>query len=223
MHTGNIKSKIIKTIIMGVIIFSILLSSVGAQAMIISDDVSSSLTNFKRGSIVYQPNLTFTDIGDATIGDNVPWYRDSVRKAYAYGIIVGKEVSIFDPEGSLTIAEAITIGARMSAIYKYGNTSQIDKYTGAEWYSKYLNYYKAENLIDGTFDSKMDVAIKRSEMVYVWSKIFNEKDLEWVSEVGYENIGDIALETAYSNEVLNFYKVGITVGYPNGDFYLIIA
>lgn len=218
MRTLKLKSRMLKILTTSILIISILCSSVGVQAMVLIDGSSFTLANFKRGSIVYQPNLTFSDIGDAILGDKVPWYRDSIRKAYVYGIIVGKELNLFDPDGYLTIAEAITIGARMHAIYKYGDTSKIDGYAGSEWYSKYLNYYRAENLIDDAFNNMMNMPIKRSEMVFIWSKIFEEKDLEGLNEVVYENINDIDMSTLYSSEVLKFYQVGITVGYPDGSF-----
>lgn len=61
--------------------------------------------------------------GDYTYVDVSPddWYYYYVGFAYEYGIMTGTADGVFSPGGKLTVAEAITVAARLNAAY-YGNT-----------------------------------------------------------------------------------------------------
>ncbi len=60
-------------------------------------------------------DYTYADVG---MGD---WYYYYVGFAYEYGIMTGTADGVFSPNGKLTIAEAVTVAARLNAAY-YGNT-----------------------------------------------------------------------------------------------------
>ncbi len=49
------------------------------------------------------------------------WYNGYVGFVYDYGIMTGTEKNAFSPNGKLTLAEAITVAARLNATF-YGNT-----------------------------------------------------------------------------------------------------
>lgn len=53
----------------------------------------------------------FADVKD---GD---WFAPSVVSAYEYGVLNGRGESSFAPSGNVTIAELLTIAARLRAIY----------------------------------------------------------------------------------------------------------
>ena len=58
-------------------------------------------------------NGNFTDVADTA------WYAENVKKAFELGFMNGKSEGKFDPNGSVTVAEAITMASRVNAIY-YG-------------------------------------------------------------------------------------------------------
>ena len=55
-------------------------------------------------------NGNFTDVADSA------WYAENVKKAYELGFMNGKSEGKFDPNGSVTVAEAITMASRVNAI-----------------------------------------------------------------------------------------------------------
>ena len=77
------------------------------------------------------------------------WYAASVKDAYEYGIMQGDSATTFSPNGTLTIAEGVTIAAR---IYENLNGKAIPDADG-EWYTKYVNYAIANGFLqDGRYE-----------------------------------------------------------------------
>ena len=61
---------------------------------------AGSLSNFKRIN-TYENN--FTDVPAAS------WYAESVSAAYEFGLMKGSAADKFNPDGSVTIAEALAM------------------------------------------------------------------------------------------------------------------
>ena len=53
----------------------------------------------------------FTDVTENN------WFFDNVKTAYELGFMNGKADGIFDPNGSVTVVEGITMASRLHAIY----------------------------------------------------------------------------------------------------------
>ena len=53
----------------------------------------------------------FTDVKETS------WYAENVKSAYELGFMNGKSEGLFDPNGNVTVAEGITMAARVNAIY----------------------------------------------------------------------------------------------------------
>jgi hypothetical protein len=85
--------------------------------------------------------------------------------------------NLFAPQGNLTGGQALTLAARIHAIYKYGSDSKLNDYKGEFWYSGPVAYCKAEGLIGNELDSKLNTNITRAEMLHAWAKILQSKDL----------------------------------------------
>ena len=79
-------------------------------------------------SIAYQP---FEDVKTDA------WYCEPVKTVYEYGLMNGKGNNLFDPDGELTLAEAITIAARLHVTFTDG---QQDFSSSDPWYVSYIDY-----------------------------------------------------------------------------------
>ena len=167
----------------------------------------NNLQNFTRGRTY--TNNTFRDV-------NNEWFASYVKNAYEYGIMGGVGGDRFNPQGTLTGAEAITIAVRMHSVYKYGQTAgaeAIDEYiqkSQSPWYAGYVQYAKDERLIGNEFDSKMNSPITRAEMVNMWSKILQSKDMVELNI--FISIPDVTTQTRYYNTIRLFYEAGIITG-----------
>lgn len=56
-------------------------------------------------------NGNFSDVADSA------WYAENVKTAYELGFMNGKSEGKFDPNGNVTVVEAITMASRLHAIY----------------------------------------------------------------------------------------------------------
>ncbi len=143
-------------------------------------------------------NGTFTDVADPA------WYSESVKNAYEFGIMQGDSASTFSPEGNLTVAEGITIAAR---IHETMNGTEIKEADG-EWYKMYVDYAVENEIMEEDTFSDYNVKIKRSEMAILLANVCGE--LPTINDV--EKIADINEKAPYYNDVLSLYSAGILTG-----------
>ncbi|MBQ8759745.1 MAG: S-layer homology domain-containing protein, partial [Clostridia bacterium] len=143
-------------------------------------------------------NGTFTDVADPA------WYSESVKNAYEFGIMQGDSASTFSPEGNLTVAEGITIAAR---IHETMNGTEIKEADG-EWYKMYVDYAVENEIMEEDTFSDYNVKIKRSEMATLLANVCGE--LPTINDV--EKIADINENAPYYNDVLSLYSAGILTG-----------
>ena len=81
------------------------------------------------------------------------WFAPSVVSAYEYGLLNGRGEDSFAPSGNVTIAELLTIAARLRAIYTTGSDAVIPTAKENEaWYAPYVSYLKSQNLLDNSFE-----------------------------------------------------------------------
>ena len=139
------------------------------------------------------------------------WYASVVAKAYSYGLIVGKGEGRFDPDGSLSVAEAITMADRIHSIY----------YTGAKdfaesdpWYAVYVDY-ALENGILSEAPADCDDAVTRAGFISVLARSLPEEALPVISSIEDNAIPDVAPDRPFFDDFYLLYRAGILVGSDN--------
>lgn len=161
----------------------------------------AEVSNFTK---VYEYTGNFTDIKDTD------WFREDVISSFETGLLKGKDTSTFDPYGNMTLAEAITLAARVNNIYK-GNTSPIDNQniTGP-WYQPYVDY-SIENglMIEGEFRN-FDKIASRAEVAYVFCNALGKENLYNINNI--TSIPDVDKDTLYHEEIFTLYNSGIVAG-----------
>ena len=116
----------------------------------------------------------FADVKD---GD---WFAPSVVSAYEYGVLNGRGESSFAPSGNVTIAELLTIAARLRAIYTTGSDAVIPTAKENEaWYAPYVSYLKSQNLLDNSFEGFYLLPASRAQMAGIFAFAVPE---EWYTE-----------------------------------------
>lgn len=112
----------------------------------------------------------FTDVSESE------WYASSVASSYELGFMKGTADTVFEPNGNMTVAEAITIAARVHDAY---NAKGTQFGTGsANWYDDYVAYAVTNGIIEeGQFDD-YNRPVKRWEMAVIFSKSVPESFLE---------------------------------------------
>lgn len=75
------------------------------------------------------------------------WFADNVKSAYELGLMKGNSPSTFAPGDTITVAEAVTVAARVRDIY-WGEETSFTAKAGAAWYQPYVDYAAANGMIN---------------------------------------------------------------------------
>ena len=156
----------------------------------------------------------FTDVKD---GD---WFAPSVISAYEYGLLDGRGGGFFAPTGSVTIAELLTIAARLHAIYMTGSDEVIPAAAdGESWYQPYVDYLKGEKLLGESFEGFYLLPASRAQMAGIFafalpSDWYEEPNADIVTTAyaSGDYIADVTLKTPYRSEILLMYRRGLLSG-----------
>lgn len=146
----------------------------------------------------------FTDIPSSA------WYANSIKLAYEYGLINGKNSSSYDPNGSLTWAETVKLAATIHSIYSNGNTDVLDQQSNP-WYQVYVEYAYVNDIIS-TKVLDFNSPINRLEFAGVFAKALPESSLESVNAVEDNAIPDVPIASNRAAEVYQLYRAGILTG-----------
>ena len=163
---------------------------------------TGSMSNFVK-SKTYSPGM-FSDVNENQ------WYGYTQQKviasAYEYGLMQGSG-NTFNPTGNMTIAEAVTIAARVHHIYNGGNGEFTQ---GSPWYQVYVDYCIGKGIVNaGTF-SDYNKAATRAEMAYIFSRALPET--EFSSQNTVNALPDVTSSTPYYSAIITLYKAGVVAG-----------
>ena len=148
------------------------------------------------------------------------WFAPSVVSAYEYGLLSGRGNGAFAPGDNVTLAEMLTIAARLRAIYTTGGEEIIPAAPPEEsWYQPYVDYLKAENLLDNRFEGAYHLPASRAQMAGIFAFAL---PAEWHDEpnallvtTAYASgdfIADVTDKTPYRSEILLMYRRGLLSG-----------
>ena len=105
--------------------------------------LAMSIATFGTSSVMahalpmYYPEETQLE----TRGNSYNWGRHAIRWAYADGVTVGKTGGKFEPDQSITRAEAVTMLTKIKEIdaSKYSGDSKVFNDVNGEWFTSYVN------------------------------------------------------------------------------------
>lgn len=145
------------------------------------------------------------------------WYYSDVAKTSAANIISGKDDTHFDPNGTLTHAEAMTLMAKVHAIHHTGYPGEIFNYSfsGNHWAGSIREYCK-DNKLPYPSDKELDTPISREKMGLYFRKALPDS---CYNTPGFENVITNASkfkEIKSYPHIQDLYKSGIIVGDENG-------
>ncbi|MCF0150972.1 MAG: S-layer homology domain-containing protein [Firmicutes bacterium] len=173
-----------------------------------------ALKNFKARKNYY--NGVFLDVG---IGKTA-WYDDNVKTVYRLGLMEGND-GYFDPNGNITLAQAIAMACRLHNIYNGGNGAFSE---GPIWFSVYVNYAKKNGIIKNTDfnavtkgNSAYSRYATRAEMAYIFCNAMPADALPKINRV--TNIPDVYTSTKYMTSIYDLYQAGVCEGDAKHRFY----
>lgn len=167
----------------------------------------------------------FTDV------KTTDWFYENVASLYSLGLTNGKgDPHHFAPSSEMTVAEVITMAARLRSLYDFGESevgASFFRVGGVPWYASYVTYLKYAGIIGDEFDLRMNLPATRAEVAHILantlpSELFEDINHDSVT-VGYATgrfIRDINDYTPYREDILALYRRGIVNGMDsNGSYF----
>ena len=171
-----------------------LFASVFAAALLATAATAASFTK------------TATYANDFTDVPASEWYAPEVANTFELGLMNGIGGGLFSPDGSVTVAEAVTMASRASAIYADKTIAAAD----GEWYAQYVGYALANGIIAaGDFD-EYDRPATRAEVAVIFK---NALPADWfAAKNDVAGIPDVSAKQPYHDAILALYKAGVVMG-----------
>lgn len=157
----------------------------------------------------------FTDVSRSS------WYYDSVRTAWEKDLIDGVTRTLYKPDDTLTVAQAIKLSAALHQMLN--NNGKVTLRNGSPyWYSSYVSYAVDNGIIEKMYldytPAQMNAPVKRNEFVHIFYGAMS--DYRQINTVADNKIPDVITTDTYALEIYTFYRAGILTGSDkNGTFY----
>ena len=136
------------------------------------------------------------------------WAKDAIRAATELGFMKGAD-GAFDPKGSLTLAQVLTMAARVHSVY-VGDGYAFDQSIGDHWYDVYVMYCVFNKLITADQFSDYSAPATRAQMAYVFARAVDDAALSPVNTVAA--LPDVAETDTYGPEIYSLYRAGVLSG-----------
>lgn len=148
--------------------------------------------------------VRFTDVPRSA------WFSPGVTLCWELGLAEGRGSSVFDPNGTVTVSEAVAFCARFLSLY-YADGYDFTP-VGGEWYAGYYEYCRLWG-IDTRFAKPFDV-ITRGEFILLMSKALPKEAREdLISNVSFT---DVSPGARYAEAVRELSRSGIVSGSGGG-------
>lgn len=183
------------------IISFIAATALAVSAMSVSAATGGKMDNFKEKN-VYTSNI-YTDIAADS------WYRGNVKQCYELALMLGDGNGNFNPDGYVTLAEAVTMAARVYNIY-YGGSGTFDTSVGAHWYDSIVSYAEKSGIIKAGQFTDFERQATRAEMATIFATALPSDELNAINKV--EAIPDVPSTDARFAAIQSLYNSGIVVG-----------
>lgn len=161
-----------------------------------------------EGDVDVSVGCPFTDV---PLG---AWFFQDVLSAYNRGLVNGMSATLYEPNGSLTVAQAIKLAACMHQLYQDGSVS-LQNGTDA-WYSTYLDYALSQDILSEEYavlsSAELNMPITRAEFVHIFYHALPRSEYGQMNAVMTGAIPDVTEDALYSQEIYTFYRAGILTG-----------
>ena len=126
------------------------------------------------------------------------WFYENVKTAYELGLVKGVSETRFNPSGTVSLAETITLAARINSIYK---TGKADFTEDVVWYQPYVDYAIENSIIKAEDYRDYNKAATRAQFALILKNALPEEALPKINNIAFGTIPDVDISALYSNAV----------------------
>lgn len=122
------------------------------------------------------------------------WFSSNVKSAYGMGLMKGTGSGTFSPGNNVTLAETVTLAARIHSLYYTGSDS-FSSYDGGNWYDPYVDYAQKTGIVNTYYNYSRPAT--REEFVNILAKALPEVELaNTAGNISFADRGDITYMSA---------------------------
>ena len=171
-----------------------LLAFVMAFAMVVSLlPVAGAAKTFERTN--NWENGEFSDV------PGEEWFASNVKDAFELGLMKGAGNNKFNPKGNISLAETITIAARIHSLATAGEENFAQ---GNPWYQVYADYALANGIIS-SIPANITSNATRLQFAEILAKAMSDEDLSAINTIDDGIIPDVASNAS----VYKLYRAGV--------------
>lgn len=184
-------------------------SSICRRLAVLGLTFALSVPALAAGMSAFVPKTEYPGFSDVRAG---AWYNADVEKAVTLGLMKGKGEGKFDPQGRLSVAEAITMAVQVHAAY----TGQPFTPGGSPWYQNAVTYALENGLVLRGEFSDYTASTTRAEMAGLFAYALPTGELTRINRVA--TLADVTAETTYADAIYFLYSAGVLSGTGDGSF-----
>lgn len=165
-----------------------------------------------------EPPMNFADVKSDS------WYYSYVERVYAAGIMEGKSVSAFDPEGVVTRAEFVTAMARIAGADVSGEAHHVTAFPDADknaWYAPYMGWAVGVGLVNGRDGGLLapNATVSRAEIAVLTDRLLSFMGLTLPYDLFAEkSFDDVTGKEWYGESITLMRKTALINGDGTGSF-----
>ena len=146
------------------------------------------------------------------------WFTKYVASAYEMSLMKGKLDNLYEPYEQVNVAQAITMAARIHAIYTTGKENFVQ--TGNNWFRVYLDYAYQNGIIDyAMYWGNVERTATRGEFAQIFAKALPDAALTAINNKSVGSIKDVPKSNKYATPIYKLYNAGIICGKDDGKFH----
>ncbi|MBR5447905.1 MAG: CotH kinase family protein [Clostridia bacterium] len=152
------------------------------------------------------------------------WYESYVSHVYEAGIMEGKADGVFDPEGTVTRAEFVTVMARIAGEGDDSYREYVSRFSDADstaWYAPYMGWGVKTGLVKGQGDGKLAPTslVSRAELATFTARLMEYLCIVLPDDPQAEkDFSDVDSGAYYASPVDTLRKCGLLNGDGTGKF-----
>lgn len=162
---------------------------------------AAGMDNFKKTNS-YQSGR-FSDVASGS------WYESGVAAAYNFGLVNGVSDKAFGTGTNMTLADAVTLAARLHSIYHKGSA---DFPATEPWYQAYVDYAVENNIMSARRFENLTLNASRMQFAELMDAALPDSALGQINNIAAGEIPDVSTEAAAYTAVYKLYRAGILTG-----------
>lgn len=151
------------------------------------------------------PIRSFAASGFIDVPDD--WSYPYILSCYELGLMSGQGSGIFAPNSTVSVAEGITVAARVHNLWNGGNGTLPES---TPWYNSAVEYGVAYGLLTQGQFTDFSASATRAQLAGLLAKALPAWDYSPINEI--EALPDVTQDTPYADSIFTLYRAGVLTG-----------